>query len=111
MALPENFQPDLRYTLDLRLWRQTEAKGELQRLIDESKHRYVQPLVIATFGSLAGDERLYREWLEIAYRRHDPALVWLALFRTHDPWMREVVKRMGLNPIKDVALSSAQPRQ
>jgi tetratricopeptide (TPR) repeat protein len=110
VALPENVPPDLRYQFDVQLGRQTEA-GELQRLIDESKHRYVQPVVIATLAGLAGDERQYREWLEIAYRRHDPALVWLSMFRYDVPWIREIVKRMGLVPAGAAAVSSARSHQ
>jgi serine/threonine-protein kinase len=111
MALPENYPPDVRFVFDGRLGRQTEASAELQRLIDESRHRYVQPLVIATAAELAGDERQHREWLEIAYRRHDPALVWLSLLPTDDPAIREIVKGMGLVPGGAAAVSSARPRQ
>jgi tetratricopeptide (TPR) repeat protein len=107
VALPEDASPDLRYAIDLRLQGQTEASLELQRLINESRHRYVQPLAILTVADLAGDERLHREWLEIAYRRHDPALVWLSLTRTNDPLVREILKRMGLDPA--AAVISAPP--
>jgi tetratricopeptide (TPR) repeat protein len=109
-ALPENVPADLRFAFDGRLGRQTEASAELQRLLEESRHRYVQPLVIATVAGLV-DERQYREWLEIAYRRHDPALVWLSLIPTNDPTIRQIVKRMGLVPAGAEAVSSARPHQ
>lgn len=111
VALPENVQPDQRFAFDVQLGRQTEASAELQRLIDESRHRYVQPLVIAALAGMTGDERQYREWLEIAYRRHDPALVWLSTFRYDVPWIREIIKRMGLVPAEAAAFSSARPHQ
>jgi hypothetical protein len=60
---------------------------------------------------MTGDERQYREWLEIAYRRHDPALVWLSTFRYDVPWIREIVTRMGLVPAEAAAVSSARPHQ
>jgi tetratricopeptide (TPR) repeat protein len=110
MALPENVPPDLRYQFDVQLGRQTEA-GELQRLIDESRHRYVQPLVIAGLAGLAGDERQTLEWFEIAYRRHDPALVWISMFPARDPAVRDIVKRMGLVPEGAAAISSARAHQ
>jgi tetratricopeptide (TPR) repeat protein len=111
VALPENVPPDLGFVYDSRLWRQTEASAELQRLIDESRQRYVQPLVIATAAGAAEDERQHREWLEIAYRRHDPAVIWLSLLPTSEPAIREIVKRMGLVPAGAEAVSSARPHQ
>jgi tetratricopeptide (TPR) repeat protein len=107
VALPENVPPDLRPGLNIRLGRQAEASVELRRLIDESRHRYVQPLVIADLTWLAGDEGRMREWLEIAYRRHDPALVWSSVLRNNYPLAREILKRMGLDPA--AAVISAPP--
>ncbi|MGD0300852.1 MAG: hypothetical protein ABSE86_27525 [Bryobacteraceae bacterium] len=107
VALPENVPPDLRPGLNIRLGRQAEASVELRRLIDESRHRYVQPLVIADLAWLAGDEGRMREWLEIAYRRHDPALVWSSVLRNNYPLAREILKRMGLDPA--AAVISAPP--
>jgi tetratricopeptide (TPR) repeat protein len=111
MALPENVPPDLRFVFDVQLGRQTEASAELQRLIAESRHRYVQPLVIAALAGLAGDERQKLEWFEIAYRRHDPALVWFSIVPNNDPAVREIVKRTGLVPEGAAAVSSARPHQ
>jgi hypothetical protein len=111
VALPENVPPDLRLVFDGRPGRQTEASGELQRLIDESRHRYVQPLAIAALAAISGDERQQREWFEIAYRRHDPALVWFSMFPTKNPAIRDIVKRMGLVPREAAAVSSARPRE
>jgi hypothetical protein len=48
-----------------------------------------------------------REWLEIAYRRHDPALVWSSVLRNNYPLAREILKRMGLDPA--AAVISAPP--
>jgi hypothetical protein len=60
---------------------------------------------------LAGDERQTLEWFEIAYRRHDPALVWISMFPARDPAVRDIVKRMGLVPEGAAAISSARAHQ
>jgi serine/threonine-protein kinase len=80
------------------------AKAEqvLGQLQEQSRSRYISPFDIATIYAGLGDRPRTLEWLEKAYQRRVPILVFLAVdpqfdaFKA-DPQFRDLLRRIGLS--------------
>jgi hypothetical protein len=60
-------------------------KKRLDYLKERAKRERVSPLAFASSYARAGEKEHALEWLEKAYQRHTPMLLWLKAERTWDP--------------------------
>ncbi len=83
-----------------RAGREAEAREILQRLQAESQQMYIPPFYFAWVHTGLGEKDKAFEWLEKAYKEHDPRLLWylrdpmLKSLRS-DPRHADLVRRVG----------------
>ena len=87
-----------------RAGRSAEARALLDRLLEESKRRYVSPAAIAGIYEQLGDVDEAFAWLEKAYREHSNYIAYLAADRhtllRPDPRFAALLLRVGLEQVR-----------
>ena len=83
---------------------QKEARAILNRLVGDSKRRYVSPTSMARICAALGDDRQALDWLEKAHEARDVRLAYLRVdagfYRAlqHDPRFKAILTKMNFNP-------------
>jgi non-specific serine/threonine protein kinase len=73
------------------------------KLIEMSRHKYFSPYHIANIFEATGDIGHALEWMETAYAKRAPGMVWAGVSPVHrvlaqEPRYQELLRRMGLPP-------------